>query len=123
MTAAGALTLVRAATGVALLAKPGRVVRSTVRGAGDRPARVVTRILGARHLLQAGLTGLRPGPTALWVGATVDAVHATTALCLAALDARRRRDALGNALSAVAFAVVGAALAGRESHGPASLRA
>jgi hypothetical protein len=113
VNAAGGLTLARAANGVALLVAPGRAVRSTVHGRADRPARVVTRILGARHLVQAGLTGLEPGPNALWIGAAVDGIHAATALGLAALDARRRRAALGNAVSALAFAAAGAALARR----------
>ena len=108
---AGALTLVRAANGVLLLAAPGPTLHATVHGRDDRAARMVTRTLGARHLVQAGLTGLRPGPTALWVGATVDALHAATALGLAALDADRRRAALGNALSALLFAAAAAALA------------
>ncbi len=113
MNASGLLTLARAANGAALLVVPGSVLRSTVGGRDDRPARIVTRILGARHLVQAGLTGLRPGPTALWIGAAVDAVHAATALGLAALDDGRRRAALGNALSAFVFAAAGAALARR----------
>lgn len=111
MNAAGALTVARAANGSVLLAAPTLALGATVGGRRDRPARIVTRILGARHLVQAGLTGLRPGPTALWIGATVDALHAATALGLAALDRDQRRDALGNALSAAAFAVAGAALA------------
>ena len=111
MNVAGALTLVRAANGVLLLAAPGPTLHATVHGRDDRAARMVTRILGARHIVQAGLTGLRPGPTALWIGATVDALHAATALGLAALDADRRRAALGNALSALLFAAAAAALA------------
>ena len=113
MNASGVLTLARAANGAALLAVPGGVLRATVRGRVDRPARVVTRILGARHLVQARLTGLRPGPAALWIGTAVDAAHAATALGLAAVDADRRRAAIGNALSALAFAAAGAALARR----------
>ena len=43
----------------------------------------------------------------------IDALHAATALGLAALDADRRRAALGNALSALFFAAAAAALARR----------
>ncbi len=107
------LTLARLVDGVLLLAFPGRALRRTVHGVDDTPARVVTRVLGARHLVQAALTGPRPGPTALWVGAGVDALHATTAVGFAAVDPHRRHAALANGLSAALFAVAGVVLARR----------
>lgn len=113
MNATAALTLARVATGAVLLAAPGTVLRSAARGRSDRPARIVTRVLGARHLVQAALTGLRPAPAALGIGAGVDALHAATALGLAAVDPSRRRDALANAVTALAFAGAGAQLARR----------
>jgi hypothetical protein len=57
----------------------------------DRKSVVIARILGARHLTQAVLSGVRPSPEVLAMGVWVDAVHAISALALAVLDRSRAR--------------------------------
>ena len=52
-------------------------------GRTDRYERRLARLLGARHLLQAALTGPNPSICRLYVGALVDAGHAATMLTLA----------------------------------------
>ena len=49
----------------------------------DTKSRIIARILGARHLTQAALSGYRPSPEVLAMGVWVDTVHALTALGLA----------------------------------------
>ncbi|NJC72294.1 hypothetical protein HC031_21615 [Planosporangium thailandense] len=96
----------RAAWGAALATAPAPVLRAL----GDRPdatARRITRLLGARHLAQAALTWLRPTDRMLALGAAVDAVHAATALALAAADGRWRRAARTDATAATTWAVLG----------------
>ena len=51
----------------------------------------MVRILGARHLVQAAMSGRRPSPEVLAAGVWVDGVHAVTAVLLAVLDRRRAR--------------------------------
>ncbi|MDT5147120.1 MAG: hypothetical protein QOC58_1765 [Mycobacterium sp.] len=55
----------------------------------DRKSLVVTRILGARHLVQAAFSGINPNPEVLAAGIWVDTVHSMTAFGLAAVDRRR----------------------------------
>ncbi len=83
------IEIVRALWGAALLIDPDRVMRATDSGPVDAPSRVVARILGARQLVQAALSGLRPSPEVLAMGVWVDTVHALTA-CTLALSVRRR---------------------------------
>ncbi|GAA3223728.1 hypothetical protein GCM10017691_11010 [Pseudonocardia petroleophila] len=96
---------VRAVWGAVLLAAPDAVFVLATRPRSDEPrrARAVLRVLGARHLAQAGLVVLRPGPGVSAVSAAVDGVHAATCLGLAALDRRWRRPALLDAAVAAAF--------------------
>jgi hypothetical protein len=70
----------------------------------DRRTRRFLRILGARHLIQAGFVGASPTASRHRIGAGIDAVHAATMLVLAAADRRRRRPALLNAVAALALA-------------------
>ncbi|WP_422746377.1 hypothetical protein ACN27E_02135 [Mycobacterium sp. WMMD1722] len=97
------LEVVRAGWGAALVTAPVAVLH-TVAGDDqpDRWAINVARILGARHLLQALLSGRRPSPEVLAAGVWVDGVHALTALLLALADRRRARLGLADA----AFATV-----------------
>ena len=60
----------------------------------DSKSVVIGRILGARHLTQAVLSGVRPSPEVLAMGVWVDAVHSLTALGLAAADRDRARAGL-----------------------------
>jgi hypothetical protein len=74
----------------------------------DRRAQVVVRILGTRHLLQAGAVATTPDHRdALAVGSVVDALHAISMVALAAVDRRRRRLAVADAGVATAFALAG----------------
>jgi hypothetical protein len=97
------LEVVRAAYGMCELLAPDFVSGRLLGEAPDGSVRLVIRILGARHLLQALLTA-RAGRTAHCVGGTVDAVHAASMLMLAALDGRHRRSASVNAALALVFA-------------------
>ncbi|MCV7071669.1 hypothetical protein MJO55_27140 [Mycolicibacterium rufum] len=102
-----AIEVVRASWGAALLIGPDRVLHVTASGPVDTPGRAVTRILGARHLVQAALSGLRPGSGVLAWGVGVDAVHAVTALLLAAVDRRRARAGCTDAAIAAGWAALG----------------
>ncbi|MHA6783264.1 hypothetical protein ACVGOW_20060 [Pseudonocardia saturnea] len=95
----------RAVWGVVLLAVPDAVFALATRHRAGEPrrARVVLRVLGARHLVQAGLVTLRPRSWVLTASASVDGVHAATCLGLAALDRRWRRPVLIDAAVATAF--------------------
>jgi hypothetical protein len=94
----------RAAYGALLLAAPKRLlaVGDLDRTPGWAPA--VVRLLGARHLLQAGVLGLRPGLGPL--GALVDLAHASTDVGCAALLPAMRRSALLDAGVALLLAAV-----------------
>jgi hypothetical protein len=102
---------VRAWYGGALLCAPGLIIRmATGRPAGAR-ARGVTRLLGARHLLQAALT---PGPAPgarLAIGAAVDLTHAASMAALAAADPKLRRAILADALIETTLGTAGLAAA------------
>jgi hypothetical protein len=63
----------------------------------DTKSVVIVRILGARQLTQAALSGFRPSPEVLAMGVWVDAVHTSTALALAVIDRSRARAGLTDA--------------------------
>ncbi|CNH63829.1 Uncharacterised protein [Mycobacterium tuberculosis] len=73
----------------------------------DRKALVVARILGARQLLQAGLSGINPSPEMLAGGVWVDAVHSLTALGLAVVDRSRARAGVTDCVVAAVWALLG----------------
>jgi hypothetical protein len=101
------IELARAGWGTALLVAP-RQVMTTVHHVGvDTKSLAIARILGARQLTQAVLSGLRPSPEVLAMGVWVDAVHAMTALGLAALDRSRARAGLIDTAIAALWAVIG----------------
>lgn len=81
--------LSRAAWGIALLAAPRPVLR-TMRTPTDTPAVVTARVLGTRQVLQALATTVRPTRTVRLLGAGADALHALTAIGLAARSRPRR---------------------------------
>jgi hypothetical protein len=122
-TGAWVVTLARAGYGVALVVAPQALIRLTgdpvtgqAPGERPRPSRRacgVARVLGARHLIQAGLTAaaLRAeepvSSLPLGLGAAVDVLHATTMVGLAAVDRGARRVALADAGVEVALAAAG----------------
>jgi hypothetical protein len=106
------VTLGRAGYGVALIGAPGLLIGLT----GQRPdgrACGVARVLGVRHLVQAGVTaasqlGDPGGSVVLGGGAAVDLLHAGSMVALGAADSRVRRAALSDAAVETALAAVGA---------------
>ncbi|MGI8450613.1 MAG: hypothetical protein ACR2MP_26230 [Streptosporangiaceae bacterium] len=127
-TGAWAVTLVRAGYGVALLCAPQVLIKltgdpATGQSPGERPRPSrrpcgVARVLGVRHLVQAGLTAValraeEPDTSLpLGLGAAVDVLHATTMVGVAAVDRGARRVALadtGVELALAAAGVLGAA--------------
>ncbi|MDQ6709654.1 MAG: hypothetical protein M3Z11_03755, partial [Candidatus Dormibacteraeota bacterium] len=79
------LTAVRTLWGTVLLVVPEAILQDLPHERVDRPARVVARVLGLRHLTEAAVTGRRNSSTLIRAGAIVDAIHATTFAALAAL--------------------------------------
>jgi hypothetical protein len=101
------IELVRAAWGVTLLVAPRHVLGHVHHLRIDRPSLVVARILGARQLAQAVLSGVDPTPEVLAMGVWVDSVHAATAVGLACADRHRARAGLTDATVAALWAVLG----------------
>lgn len=123
MTSPGkAMTAARAGFGLLELAAPGLVAR---RLSGQRPdsrVAMVARVLGARHLAQACLSGPAPTAAVLALEAEVDAVHAVSMIGVAVLSRRWRPAALASAAVAAGFAAAGglaARAALRHPAGPA----
>ncbi|WP_156690503.1 hypothetical protein [Mycobacterium sp. Marseille-P9652] len=98
------LEVLRAGWGAVLLAAPAEVLDHIHGVEVDRKALVVTRILGARHLVQASFSGINPGPDVLAAGVWVDSVHAMTAFALAAADRRRARGGITDGAVAALWA-------------------
>lgn len=97
----------RAGWGALLLLRPDTGL-GALEGGDDstEAARVVIRILGARHLIELVLE-LYHGPRWRRAGGVVDAIHAATAVGFGAFDHRWRRAALADAAVAGGFAAVG----------------
>ena len=98
---------VRAAWGAVLLLTPEQWLRA---GFGRPvPASAVTavRVLGLRHLLQAGVAAALPTGPVAGLGALVDTVHASSCAGVAAWSPRWRRAALTDLLVETAFAAAG----------------
>ncbi|MBE1552144.1 hypothetical protein GGC64_006231 [Mycobacterium sp. OAS707] len=102
-----ALTVLRAVVGATYLLVPQWIPGLLWGLRLDSRARLVVRILGARHLLQAAVLAASARPLILRLGSVVDALHATSMLGLAAVDDRRRRAALGDAAVASSLAAAG----------------
>ena len=105
----------RAGYGTVLLLAPDHVVKLCTGRLPDPRARGVVRVLGARHIVQALLTGGAPTAAVLAVGAEVDLTHSLTALGLAALDPPRRRAGFVDAAAAASFTVIGAVRTARSA--------
>lgn len=97
------MALAGAAWGAALLLQPRAVLARTGTDP-DRPGAVImTRVLGARHLIQALALAARPGAVGPWAAVT-DGLHAASMLGLAAVAPGYRKAALASATAAAALA-------------------
>lgn len=106
MNAARAVAVVRLVWSVLLLAAPKSVLAALAPKERSSPrARGVVMVLGARNLVQSVIELLRPTRTVLGTAAAVDGIHALTFIAAATVrpDARWRRAALINVLTALAF--------------------
>jgi hypothetical protein len=101
------LRLARLAYGTALLASPARIVRAYGGDPADEAITMAARILGARHVIQAVVTGNHPGPIRRYGGALVDALHALSMFTLASMDSDHARPALIDGSVAALFCVAG----------------
>lgn len=100
------IELVRFAWGVLLLGFPTQALGAT--GARvDRRGVVVTRVLGARQVAQAVLSGLRPSPEVLGMGVWVDAVHSASAVGLVIVDRDRAVAGIADATVAAGWSLLG----------------
>ena len=108
---AAATTVLRAALGTALLTSAEPLLGELGGRPPDAGARVFARVLGARHLVEAGLLAHAPSKARLRAGALVDGIHAVTALVLAERR-HHRRLAETNAVSAALLAAAGLTAAG-----------
>ncbi|MCL8025348.1 hypothetical protein [Nocardioides bruguierae] len=79
-TRAGRLGLARSVWGLAALTVPGRVATVLPGARDDRFTRGIGRVLGARHLAQAVLSGPDPTPSVQAMGVWVDGAHAASTL-------------------------------------------
>ena len=88
-TVAGRLRLLvplaRAGYGAALLCAPGPMIGVVTGQPPSRRARRVARVLGVRHLAQAAITALNPGPEVVALGVIVDLLHAASMFAFAAV--------------------------------------
>ena len=104
------IPLARAGYGTALLCAPGPMIGVVTGQPPSRRARRVARLLGVRHLAQAVVTALSPGPEVVALGVVVDLVHAASMFAFAAVVPDLRRAELADALAATSLAVVEPAL-------------
>jgi hypothetical protein len=100
-------TVARALYGVSLLVRPDRALRIATSAPPTRPATIVVRVLGARHLAQAALTARWPTSQVQHAGAAIDVLHAITDIGFARVDRRYRRAAALDAAIASGFATAG----------------
>jgi hypothetical protein len=96
--------LARAGYGTALLCAPGPMIGVVTGQPPSRRARQVARILGVRHLAQAAITALNPGPEVVALGAVVDLLHAASMFAFAAAVPDLRGAELADALAATVLA-------------------
>lgn len=101
------IEVVRAAWGAGLLLAPRWVLQNIHHAEIDTTSVAVARVLGARQLIQATLSGVSPGPEILALGVWVDAVHSASMIALAGVDRTRARAALTDAAVAGAWALIG----------------
>jgi hypothetical protein len=92
---------------VTLLTAPGTVLRLLGGADEDRAPRRLMRVLGARHLVQAGAE-YRFGGRARKIGIGVDLLHGATSVVFGVVSPPWRRAAHIDAGVAAGFAVLGA---------------
>ncbi len=102
-----AIEVTRALFGASLLLAPRPMLVHVHRVHVDRTSILVARVLGARQLGQALLSGLRPSPEVLAMGIWVDVAHGASAVGLAAVDRQRAFAGLLNAGAAAGWAADG----------------
>ena len=90
-----------------MLAAPRQVLTHVHGVPADRTGVAVARVLGARHLAQAMLSGLSPSPEVLAAGVWVDLAHATSMAALPLVDRSRARSGAVDAAIATSFAALG----------------
>ena len=90
--------------GAALTARPAEIARA-VSGPGEIPAPGVTRVLGARSLLQGAVIAAAPTRRVLLGGAGVDITHALSLLPLIAGARYRRAAGVSVAIAAANAAI------------------
>jgi hypothetical protein len=98
---------VRAGWAVILLARPERLLRAGGGGPVPPAAVAAVRVLGVRHLLQAGASAGPATGSVAGLGALVDMAHAGSCVGLAIVSPRWRRAALADALVEAGFAAAG----------------
>lgn len=101
------IELARAGWGAALLIAPQQVLERVHHLEVDTAALRIARVLGARQLAQAVLSGLDPSPEVLAMGVWVDSAHAASAVGLAVADRDRARAGLTDAAVAALWAAIG----------------
>lgn len=101
------IEIARAAWGGSMLFAPRWTLETLHRIEVDRKSLVIARILGARQLAQAVLSGVHPSPEVLAMGVWVDVAHAASALGLAAADRHRASASLTDAAVASLWAGFG----------------
>jgi hypothetical protein len=99
--------LVRTAWGTVLVLMPERLLRAGVGRPVPAAAVTAVRVLGVRHLLQAGVAAALPTRPVAGLGALVDIAHASSCIGVAAGSPRWRSAALTDFLVEVAFAAAG----------------
>ncbi len=99
-----AIELTRGLAGAALMVAPRATLRHVHRTGDDATSVFVARVLGARQVAQAALSGVKPSPEVLAMGVWVDLAHAATATGLAAVDHTRAVAGLVNAVTALGWA-------------------
>lgn len=114
-----ALTGARAAYGAVQLLWPDYSAEQLLGGPLEPAGRAGVRVLGARQLVQAGLSLAAPTAPLLAAGAGTDALHALSMAVLALADRRWRRPAVVSGLIAASFAA-GGGLAARRAAGRAA---
>ena len=95
---------VRAAWATVLLLMPERLLSAAAGRPIPAPAVMVVRVLGLRHLLQAGVAAALPTGPVTGLGALVDTAHASSCVAVAAWSPRWRRAVLIDLLVETAFA-------------------
>lgn len=88
--------------GTALLAAPGRILRTASGSPATHYTTEIVRVLGLREAAQASATLAAPTSFILAAGTTVDGIHALSMMVLATKFTRYRRPALLSAALATA---------------------